>query len=90
MSQALVIDVATGLLRGVRQVLSPHCDPRPSGSTLDLIVLHGISLPPGEFGGPWIEAFFCGNLPADGHPFFASVRGLRVAAHFLIRRDGSI
>ena len=59
---------ATGLLAGVRQVLSPHRDLRPAGVAPDLIVLHGISLPPGEYGGPFIEQLFTGNLPRGAHP----------------------
>jgi AmpD protein len=82
------IDPATGLLRGARQVLSPHCDGRPASMLPELIVVHGISLPPGEFGGPWIEQLFAGNLSCDAHPYFASVAPLRVSAHLLIRRDG--
>ncbi len=82
------IDVKTGLMIGVRQVLSPFFDERPAGVAPDLIVLHGISLPPGEFGGPWISRLFTGNLPADAHPEFRERAGLRVSAHLLIRRDG--
>jgi len=78
----------TGLLVGARQVLSPHRDPRPSGTTLDLIVVHGISLPPEEFGGPWIDRLFTGDLPRDVHPYFGTIAGARVSAHLLIRRDG--
>jgi AmpD protein len=85
---AMRVDVSTGLLAGVKQVLSPHFDARPAGVVPDLIVLHGISLPPGEFGGPWIVRLFTGNLPADAHPYFASIVGARVSAHVLIRRDG--
>ena len=64
------VDVSTGLMVGVKQVLSPFFDERPAGVVPDLIVLHGISLPPGEFGGPWIARLFTGNLPADAHPEF--------------------
>ncbi len=84
------IDVNTGLLVGVKQVLSPFFDERPAGVVPDLIVLHGISLPPGEFGGPWIARLFTGNLPADAHEEFHERAGLRVSAHLLIRRDGEI
>jgi AmpD protein len=84
------IDVRTGLLAGVKQVLSPFFDQRPAGVTPDLIVLHGISLPPGVFGGPWIARLFTGNLPAAAHPEFRERAGMRVSAHLLIRRDGSI
>jgi len=84
------IHVATGLLAGVRQVCSPHCDARPPGMTPDLIVLHGISLPPGEYGGPWIDRLFTGSLPPAAHPYFAQIAAGRVSAHVLIRRDGEI
>ena len=85
-----VVHLPTGLLTGVRQVLSPHLDERPQGVAADLIVLHGISLPPAEFGGPWIEQLFNGQLPAERHPYFAQIAGARVSAHVLIRRDGEI
>ena len=84
------VDVSTGLLVGVKQVLSPFFDERPAGVVPDLIVLHGISLPPGEFGGPWIARLFTGNLPADAHPEFRERAGLRVSAHVLIRRNGEL
>jgi N-acetyl-anhydromuramoyl-L-alanine amidase len=84
------VDVSTGLLVGVKQVLSPFFDPRPGGMVPDLIVLHGISLPPGEFGGPWIARLFTGNLPAEAHPEFRERAGLRVSAHLLVRRDGEV
>jgi AmpD protein len=86
----LDIDSATGLLKGVRQVLSPHFDPRPAGAAPELIVVHGISLPPGDFGGPWIDALFTGTLPAAAHPYFETIKGARVSAHALVRRDGSV
>jgi len=84
------IEPATGLLIGVRQVLSPHFDARPTGVVADLIVVHGISLPPGEFGGPWIDRLFAGGLPAEAHPYFREVARARVSAHCLIRRDGAV
>jgi len=87
---ALQIDVATGLVSGARQVLSTHFDARPTGTIADLIVIHGISLPPGEFGGPWIDLLFTGALPADAHPYFAAIAAGRVSAHALIRRTGEI
>ena len=86
----LHIDAATGLLVGARQVLSPHFDARPSGVKPDLLVVHGISLPPGEFGGPWIDRLFTGTLPLDAHPFCRTLASLRASAHALIRRDGEI
>lgn len=84
------IDTGTGLLVGVRQVLSPHFDRRPPGVVPELLVVHGISLPPGEFGGPWIDRLFTGTLPWEAHPYFTEIKGLRASAHALIRRDGQI
>lgn len=84
------IDAATGLIAGVRQVLSMHCDERPAGTLPTLLVVHGISLPPNEFGGPWIDRLFTGTLPWDVHPYFKQIEGLRASAHALIRRDGQI
>ena len=86
----LKIDSATGLLTGARQVLSPHCDARPAGTVAELLVVHGISLPPGEFGGPWIDRLFTGALPPEVHPYFKEIEGLIASAHALIRRDGAI
>src|ERR1700736_6581746 len=90
MQSPLKIEPATGLVVGVRQVLSPYFDARPTGVLPELIVVHGISMPPGEFGGPWIDRLFTGNLPPDVHPFFKETSRLRVSAHALIRRDGTI
>ena len=90
LTTCLKIDAATGLLAGVRQVLSPHFDQRPAGVLPQLLVVHGISLPPGEFGGTWIDLLFTGALPANGHPYFREIEGLIASAHALIRRDGQI
>jgi len=87
---ALRVDLATGLLAGVRQVLSPNYDARTSGVAPELIVIHGISLPPGEFGGPWIDRMFAGSLPAEAHPFFRDLAGRALSAHVLIRRTGEL
>jgi len=89
-TESLRIDPATQLLVGCRQVLSPHFDERPPGVLPELIVVHGISLPPGEFGGPWIDRLFTGTLPAEAHPEFRERAALKVSAHALIRRDGAI
>jgi AmpD protein len=86
----LKLDASSGLLGEARQVKSPNCDDRPADCAPDLIVVHGISLPPGEFGGPWIDRLFTNSLPADEHPYFAEIADLRVSTHFLIRRDGSL
>ena len=84
------IDAASGLLAAARQVASPNQDARPAGVSPELIVVHSISLPPGEFGGPWIDRLFTNTLDPAAHPSFASLRGLRVSAHLLIRRDGEL
>lgn len=84
------IDRSTGLLLDARQRPSPNCDERPPDAVVDLVVVHGISLPPGKFGGPWIDALFTNALEATAHPFFQEIAGLQVSAHLLIRRDGEI
>ena len=71
-----------------RHVPSPNCNARPIGVQVDLLVVHNISLPPGQFGGDHITALFTNTLDPDGHPFFKDIAGLEVSAHFLIRRDG--
>ena len=81
---------AIGLVADAYFLPSPHCDARPQGVVPDLIVIHGISLPPGEFGGAWIDDLFLGRLDATAHPFFAGIAHLRVSAHVLIRRDGAV
>jgi len=86
----LRIDLDNGLMRGARQVASPNYDSRPPGVEPDLIVVHGISLPPGEFGGPWIDRLFTNTLPPDVHPYFAEVGPLRVSSHVVIERDGAV
>ena len=86
----LQVEQFSGRLRGVRQVASPNFDERPPGVEADLIVVHGISLPPGEFGGPWIERLFTNTLPPDTHPYFAQVASLRVSSHLVVGRDGVV
>jgi AmpD protein len=86
----LQVDAETGLMREARQVASPNYDARPTGVEADLIVIHGISLPPGEFGGPWIERLFTNTLPAEIHPYFAEVASMRVSTHLAVRRDGAL
>lgn len=87
---AIAIDRGTGLVRGVRFLRSPNCDARPPGATLDLIVVHGISLPPGEFAGSRVEEFFQNRLDCTTHPFFRTIESLRVSSHLYVRRDGRI
>ena len=81
---------AAGWLEGARRVPSPHRDARPPGMAVDAVIVHGISLPPGRFGGPWIDALFTGTLDPAAHPYFRTIAGMRVSAHLLIRRDGTI
>ncbi|MEQ1440670.1 1,6-anhydro-N-acetylmuramyl-L-alanine amidase AmpD [Fontimonas sp. SYSU GA230001] len=81
---------AQGWLAGARRVPSPNCDARPDADDISLLVIHGISLPPGRFGGPWIEALFTNRLDAAADPYFAGIAALRVSAHLLIRRDGAV
>lgn len=73
-----------------RQIASPNCDERPEGETVTLTVVHGISLPPGTFGGRGVEQLFTNRLVTTAHPSYASLAGLRVSAHFFVRRDGRL
>ncbi len=73
----------------IRHLPTTHCDARPPGTVVDLLVIHNISLPPGRFGGGWIEDLFLGRLDPQAHPYFAEIAALRVSAHLLIRRDGA-
>lgn len=79
-----------GWWRGAQRLDSPFHGPRPTGSSIDLIVLHSISLPPGRYGGDEIERLFTGRLDWDADPYFQSIRGLQVSAHFVVRRDGRV
>ncbi|MDR2195011.1 MAG: 1,6-anhydro-N-acetylmuramyl-L-alanine amidase AmpD [Gallionellaceae bacterium] len=79
-----------GWFSGVRCVASPNCDSRPRGMAVELLVIHNISLPPGEFGGDAIERLFTNTLDTASHPYYAQLAGLKVSSHFLIRRDGAI
>ena len=73
-----------------RRVDSPNFGSRPEKASIDLIVLHSISLPPGQYGGPEIEAFFTNTLNWEAHPYFQQIRGMTVSAHFVIRRTGAL
>ena len=89
-TSAFTVDRQNGLLLPARQVPSPNCDARPPGMDSEIIVLHGISLPPGRFGGHEIEALFTNTLDWDAHPYFGEIRGLEVSTHILIRRDAEV
>lgn len=75
-------------LDNVAHVASPNADERPQGAEIELLVIHNISLPPGEFGGGHVQRLFTNRLDADAHPYFATIADLRVSAHLLIERDG--
>lgn len=73
-----------------RRVDSPNFGKRPEGALVDLVVLHSISLPPGQYGGQEVQSLFCNTLDWDAHPYFATIRDLQVSAHFFIRREGEL
>ncbi|CDL87804.1 1,6-anhydro-N-acetylmuramyl-L-alanine amidase AmpD [Xenorhabdus cabanillasii] len=79
-----------GWIDDARKVTSPHYDLRPEGEIPSLLVIHNISLPPGKFGGPYIDQLFMGTLNPNEDPFFEEIKGLCVSAHCLIRRDGEV
>lgn len=84
------LNIVEGWLEEAAHIVpSPNANARPVEGDISLIVIHGISLPPGEFGGEWIDRLFTNTLPPDTHPYFADIHHLRVSAHLLIRRDGT-
>lgn len=83
-------DTRCGWLSDAQLVPSSNFDARPDGVDIDLLVIHAISLPPGQFGGPYIEQLFTNRLVTDQHPYFAAIQQLGVSAHFLITRDGRL
>ena len=76
-------------LSAAERIVSPNCNDRPD-DRIDLLVIHNISLPPGEFGGPYISQLFTNQLDPKQHPYFEQIAGLKVSAHMLIRRDGAM
>lgn len=84
------IDRETGLLDAARYIQSPNFDERRGEQAIDLVVLHNISLPPGEFGGDGVIELFTNKLDADQHPYYKDIANLRVSSHLFIRRDGEI
>jgi AmpD protein len=82
--------IIDGWIAGARRGVTPNYDDRPDPEDIGLIVIHCISLPPGEFGGPWIDALFANSLNPTAHPYFADIHHLRVSCHTLIRRDGEL
>jgi len=81
---------SAGFYTAARRLDSPHCDARPEGMAIELIVIHNISLPPGQFGGDDVCDFFLGKLDPRGDPFLESIKSMRVSAHFFVRRDGCV
>ena len=79
-----------GWVSGLRHIATPNCDRRPPDTTIDMLVIHNISLPPGEFGGSAIAQLFTNTLDLAAHPYYAQLKDLKVSAHFLIRRNGEI
>ena len=79
-----------GWWSGASRCSSPNFGPRPVGTAVELVVLHSISLPPGQYGGDAIERLFTNRLDTGAHPYFSQLRGLTVSAHFLVRRDGRL
>ncbi|NND83073.1 MAG: 1,6-anhydro-N-acetylmuramyl-L-alanine amidase AmpD [Gammaproteobacteria bacterium] len=84
------LDTSTGLMQGARYAESPNCDARQHHDEPEAIIVHCISLPPGEYGGDQVERFFGNQLNGDEHPYFAEIAALTVSAHFFIRRDGEL
>lgn len=84
------VSTESGIVTPALQCPSPNQDERPQDSVPELIVIHGISLPPGQYGGPFIEALFTNSLDPAEHPYFREINSLRVSAHLLIRRDGEL
>ena len=89
---ALQLERGSGRVVPARFVASPNCDARPPGASIEVLVIHAISLPPRCYGGDFIEAFFTNRLDSHPHPhpYFAELRDLKVSAHFLIKRDGEL
>ncbi len=90
MGPELQVELETACLNQVSYRCSSNCNARPADCEPELIVLHNISLPPGEFGGPHIDALFLNQLDPSEHEYFAKIAGLQVSAHVLIRRDGEV
>jgi AmpD protein len=84
------INAKTGLIDNINYTASPNSDARPDNIDINLVVIHSISLPPGEYGDLWIERFFCNELDIQAHSYFQEICDLRVSAHILIHREGAL
>lgn len=89
MQSNIRVDLPGGWLVGAERISTNNCDERPAEQRIELIVIHNISLPPGEYGGDAIQQLFTNCLDPDGHPYYQDIHQLRVSAHLLIRRDGT-
>jgi N-acetyl-anhydromuramoyl-L-alanine amidase len=88
--QNLNVNPLTGLLEPIKYLPSPHHDQRPADMPIDMIVIHGISLPPGEFGSSAVEEFFCGKLDHSAHAYYKTISTLKVSSHLYVKRTGEI
>jgi len=84
------LDSRKSWLKNIRRVKSPNCDIRPGNADISLVVIHSISLPPGQFGGNFIDHLFTNTLDPEKHPYFSQIENLRVSVHLLIDRKGAI
>ncbi len=90
MPHPFYINLTTGLIQPARFVPTEHCDEREEPRDISLLVIHNISLPPKQFGGPYIDQLFTGSLNPSEHPYFEDIAALRVSSHLLIRRNGEL
>ena len=86
----LGFDPETGLVKFARKLASPNFDDRPEGVNIEALIIHAISLPPEQYGGNYVEQFFCNQLDPDEHPYFKKIADIRVSSHFLILRNGEL
>lgn len=84
------LKINQGWLEHANKIPSPNYDDRPEKENINLVVIHNISLPPGDFGGDWINALFTNTLDPDAHPYFKEIADTKVSAHLLVRRDGEV
>ncbi len=84
------VHINDGWIEGAEPCLSPNFNQRPDNTAISLLVIHNISLPPGDFGGGYVQQFFQNKLDASVHPYFATIAELKVSAHLFIERDGKI
>lgn len=81
---------ADGIIADAQQIVSPNFDERPANKAIELVVIHNISLPPGEFGGSGVVELFTNRLDPEAHPYYRQIHQLQVSSHFFIRRDGAL